>query len=895
MDRRRSLSERAYAVILRAFPPSFREEAGLAMAETFRDQCREVRSRRFGLARLWLRTLVDVGRNAPAERLAAWRQGRDHPRPFLRKREPPLETLTRDLGLALRALRQRPGFAFLTVLTLALGLGANTAIFSVVKAVLLAPLPYPEPDRLAFVWGRSPSGTEEGVSWPDFVELRGNARSFAGLAVVRGQSVNLTGGESPERLTGCFTTASLFSTVLATRAQIGRTFSAEETEVASLAPVALLSHGLWQRRFGADPGVLGRSLTLNGTAFRVVGVLREDFDLMVLGGSWGVDVFMPLPYYPNRGGLTREDRSLFALGRLRPGVSLEQADADLGVITRRLEAELPASNAGLGARVVLLREVVVGDVRETLLVLQGAVAFVLLIACANVANLLLARATDRRREIALRAALGADRGRILRQLLTESLVLAVLGGTLGTALGAWGVRALVAQSPGGLPLLAPVRLDPALFAFSFLLSLATGVGLGLVPAFRVLRADLSTTLKESGRTVARGRTRLREILVVSEVALSLVMLIGAGLLVQSLRKMQGLDPGFRPDHVLTLSFRLPPTKYAEGEPVAAFFRQAIAGIRAIPGVESAALVRAVPLSGNFATSGYLVEGQPEPAPGKEPQAGLNIVTPDYFQTMGIPFHSGRDFTDHDDADAPAVLIVNETMAESSWPGGAAVGRRVRLQGTDRWATVIGVVGDVKHRRLSEPRQAQVYTAHYQDPKIFVCVVARTSADPVALADLVRKAVWAVDKDQPVWSVVPLEKYLERAFAPTRFVLFLLGAFALVAVTLAAIGIYGVLSYAVAQRSQEIGIRMALGARSGEVVRLVVRQGMSLVTGAVVLGLVAATGLSRLMRTLLFGVSPADPATFAACAAFLAMVALVACFVPARRAARIDPVRTLAHE
>jgi putative ABC transport system permease protein len=898
MDRRRSLSERFYAVVLRAFPRSFRDEAGLGMAEAFRDQYRAARARSgaLGLARLWLRTLVDVGRNAPAERLAAFAESRgargEHsPK---RKGEAPVETLARDVRFALRALRQRPGFTLVTVLTLALGLGANTAIFSVVKAVLLAPLPYPQPDRLAFVWGRSPAGSEEGVSFPDFLELRENNRSFAGLGLLRSQSVNLTGGDSPERVTGTFATASLFETVLRARPAIGRTFTADETEPGSAAPVAVISHGLWQTRFGADPATVGQNLTLNGTVFKIVGVLPRSFELMLVGGPWPTDVFLPLPYYPNGGGLTREDRSLFALGRLRPGVSDLQADADLGVIMRRLGSELPATNASLGVRVVPLREVVVGDVRPSLLILQGAVGLVLLIACANVANLLLARATDRRREIALRAALGADRGRILRQLLTESLLLAALGGALGTALGLWGVRALVALASGGLPV-SVIPLDPGLLGFSALLSLATGVTLGLVPALSALRGDLGATLKEGGRTVAGGGRRLREMLVVSEVALSLVMLIGAGLLVQSLRKMQSLDPGFRPDHVLTLSFRLPPTKYAEGEPVAAFFREAIAGIRAVPGVESAALVRAVPLSGNYGTTGYQVEGRAETAPGKEPSAALNIVTPDYFGTLGIPIRQGRDFTDHDDAKAPRVLVVNETMAGLEWPGENPVGRRLRLQGTEGWHTVIAVVGDVKHRRLSEPRQSQVYTAHYQDPKIFACVVARTSSDPKAFADPVRKAIWAVDKDQPVWSVLPLDAVLARTFAPTRLLLFLLGAFAVLAVVLASVGIYGVLSYAVAQRRQEIGVRMALGARAGQVVRLVVRQGMTLALGAVLLGLVMAAFLSRLLRTLLFGVDPGDPTTFAASAALLVVVAFGACWLPARRAARVDPAATLGHE
>jgi putative ABC transport system permease protein len=902
MDRRRSLSDRLYASLLRLYPEAFRQEAGLDMAEMFRDLQREVRRRHGtpGLGWLWARSLWDVVRNAAAERLAAPSPGRMRRGP--RKRgDGTMETIARDLRQASRVLRQRPGFAALTVATLAVGLGANTAIFSVVKAVLLSPLPYPEPDRLVFVRGQSAGKADGGfgslgISWPDFVELRDGSRSFAGLALVRGQSVNLTGADTPERLTGMFTTASLFSTVLETPAHRGRLFAEEETEVASARPVALVSHGLWQRRFGGDPGLVGRTLTLNGAPFTVVGVLPPDFELNLVGGTWTTDVFLPMPYYPNRDGLTRDDRSLFALGRLSRGASRSQAESDLAVIASRLEKEFPNTNAGQGIGVLPLGDMVVDDVRPSLIALQGAVALVLLIACANVANLLLARATDRRKEIALRSALGAGRGRIVRELLAEGIVLAGMGGALGVAVGLWGVRGLVALAPGGLPRLdGGVPLDASVLAFSLALSLLTGVTIGLVPALQVLRTDLSAVLKEGGRSAGGGRRRLREGLVVSEVALSLVLLIGAGLLVESLRRMSAVEPGFRPERMLTLSFRLPPTKYPEGEPVAAFFRAAIARIRAVPGVESAALVRAVPLTGNYAEDGYLVEGRPEPEPGKVPQTQINIVTPDYFRTMGIPVREGRDFTDHDDADAPRVVIVNETLARLAWPGESPLGRRLRPQGSDEWLTVIAVVGDVKHRRLSEPPQAQVYTTHYQDPKIFACVVARTAGPPMAVADSVRAAIWSVDKDQPVWSVASMESVIERALAHTRFLLWLFGAFAAVALLLAAIGIYGVLSYAVAQRTQEIGIRIALGARAAQVLGLVVSQGMALVLGAIVLGLAGAFALSGLMRSLLFGVTPSDPWTFAAAALVLALVALVACWLPARRATRVDPVAALTHE
>jgi putative ABC transport system permease protein len=897
MDRRRSLSDRLYAVALRAFPPSFRREAGLDMAETFRDLCREVRAERGarGLAGLWLRTVVDVARNAPPERLRALAEAHRRPRPERRRSEERLlEALLQDLRYAARSLRKRPGFAAVTLLTLALGLGANTAIFSVLHALLLTPLPYPEPERVAFVWGKSGASAEEGVSWPDFEELRAHNRSFEALAVVRSQSVNLTGGETPERVTGTFTTASLLSRVLGAAARSGRLFTDAESEPPGAAPVAVLAHGLWQRRFGGDPAVLGQQIILNGTPFQVIGILPPDFELNLLGGTWPTDVFLPIAYYPNRNGLTREDRSLFVVGRLRPGVATAQAEADLAVTMAALEKEHPSTNTGLGTRVVPLHEVVVGEVRPALVVLQAAAGIVLLIACCNVANLFLLRAAERRREIALRAALGAGGGRILRQLLTESVLLASLAGLLGLALAHWGVRALVALAPDPQAL-AMVRLDGTVFGLSLLAAVLTGLALGIVPASLALDQDLGATLKEGARSLTGGRGRLREWLVVSEVALSLVALIGAGLLLQSLRRMQQLELGFRPEKVLTLSFRLPPAKYPEGPAVAAFLRAAAANVRAVPGIESAALVRAVPLSGNFASSGYVVEGRPEPRPGEEPQALTNIVTPDYFRTMGIRLHRGRDFTEHDDSDAPPVAVISASLAARAWPDEDPVGRRLRVQGSEAWLTVVGVVDDVKHRKLSDPPQAQLYTTHDQDPKIFACVVARTAQDPLALADAVRKAIWAVDKDQPVWSVTSLEALLANKLAPTRFLLTLLAGFAAIAVALAAVGIYGVLSYAVAQRRQEIGIRVALGARAPQVVRLVVGRGMLLTGAAIALGLAAAAGVARLMSALLFDVAPTDAATFGTAAGVLAAVALAACWGPARRAARVDPAATLAQK
>jgi putative ABC transport system permease protein len=906
-DRRRSLSERAYALLLRAYPLSFRQASGLGMAEMFRDLHRDTRRRHGlrGLFRLWLRTILDVARNAPAERIAAGRRGQTAPQePRLaaparlsarQKGRSAMDAFARDLRHSARAIAKRPGFALITVLTLALGIGANTAIFSVLNATLLAPLPYPDPDRLAMIWGRSASATQSPMTYPDFLELREGTRYFAGMAVLRGQSVNLTGGETPERVVGTFTTADLFRTVLEQPAFVGRTFEPSETEVGTARPVAVVSHGLWQRRFGGDPGLLGRSLSLNGQAFTVVGILPPDFELVLTGGTWGTEVFLPIAYYPNKDGLTRKDSSLMVVARLARGATRAEADADLSVVAARLANEYPDSNAGRTAQVSPLGDEVVGDVRPALLVLQGAVFLVLLIACANVANLLLARGADRRKEIALRAALGAGRGRIVRQLLAESVLLACAGGLLGTALAVWGARALVALAPGGLPALRAVGLDARVLAFSLGLSLLAGIALGLLPALQAAALDLSTVLKEGGRGSGAARRRFRDLLVVGEVALSLVLLVGAGLLLQSLWRMQAVDPGFRPDHLLTMEFRLPPAKYADPARITAFFREVVAGVRALPGIESAALVRAVPLSGNWGADSFRVEGGPEPARGQEPSAQINLVTPEYFATMGIRLLRGRDFTDHDDASAPPVVVVNETLARQAWPGGEALGKRLRLGAQDRWLSVIGVVADAKHRRLGEPPEPQIYGPHYQEPMIFACVVARTAADPRGMADPVRKAIWAVDKDQPVWRVLPMETFLDRSLAPTRFLLVLLGVFAVVAVLLAGIGIYGVLSYAVAQRTPEIGIRMALGAGRKQVVGLVVGQGMGLTLVASAIGLLAAAGLGHLMRALVFGVTPRDPATLGASALVLGAVALAACLVPALRATRVDPVTAINRE
>jgi putative ABC transport system permease protein len=798
-----------------------------------------------------------------------------------------------DLRHALRRLRGSPGFTLGAVLTLGLGIGASTAMFSVVNAVLLRPLPFKDSDRLVFAWAKA-GGSNLAASWPEFLDWKERSRSFSEMSCWRGQSVNMTGDGEPDRVTGSFVCASFFP-LLGLKPQLGRTFTPEEADPATARPVAVISHGLWQRRFAGDPKVLGRSLVLNGNAHSVVGVLGPEFapDRAAFGGWFmSSDVLLPIAYFPNKDGLKRGQSEIMVIARLGDGVTLSAARAELGLVARRLETEQPDAQAGRGIDLVPLQEQIVGDSRAPLLVLLASVLLVLLIACANVANLLLVRAGRRRAEVALRSALGAARGRIVRHLLAEAALLSCAGCFVGLLIAAWGAQSLAFLLPSDVvPSELPV--DGRVLAFAVSLSMLTGLVFGLAPALRASRTNLTEALQEGGRG-AEGRHRLRGLLVVSETALALVLLAGAGLMLRSLLAMQRADPGFRTERLLTLSFRLPPNRYPTPDKIAAFFRDVLPRVQQIPGVESATIARAVPFTGNGGNESYEVEGQPGVL-GQEPRVQTNIVSPEYFGTLGIPVLRGRSFGSEDGPASTPVVVVNATLARKAWPEGEALGKRLRFKGSERWHTVIGVVGDARHFRLAEPPAAQAYTTHEQDPRIFACLMVRTAGDPMAAAPAVRKAVWSVDAEQPMWSVFSMEALLARSREDGRALASLLAVFGAVALLLASMGVHGVMSAVVTQRTREIGVRMALGARAADVMGLVVRQSGRLAFLGVAVGVAGAVALSRFLRSLLYGVGPGDPLTLIAVSLILGAATLLASVLPARRAARLDPVAALRHE
>ena len=803
-----------------------------------------------------------------------------------------MRTLLNDARFGLRTLWKRPGFTLVAVLTLALGVGANTAIFSVVNGVLLRPLPLKEAERLVLVYETTPQTPRDYVSVPNLEDYRAAARSFEGFATYVPQSVNLTGGGAePERVVGAFVTSSFFPVVGAEPA-LGRALLPED-DAQGGGRVAVLGHALWQNRFGADRGVVGKTLVLNGEPFEVVGVMPEGFGYPVAAP----DVLLPAQKWPNY-KVDRAAHNCWVVGRLKPGATRAAAEDELRAVARRLEEAYPEENRGRGVEVVGLQEDVVEDIRPALLILAGAVGFILLIACANIANLLLARGATRQREMALRSALGASRVRLLRQLLTETLLLALAGGAAGLLLAWWGVDALLALNPSQLPAPRGIGLDARVLVFSLALSALAGFIFGVVPALQLSKADLGGALKEGGRGTGEGagRARLRGAFVVAQVALSLVLLVGAGLLVNSFYRLLNVSPGFDPRGLLTMEYRLPRNRYPQGEQQWKFHREVVERVSNVPGVESAAVIRGLPFSGNGSTVVYAVPDRPAPPRGQEPRTLENAIDPNYLRTAGLPLLRGRNFNEQDTPSAAPVVLVNRLLAEQVWPGEDPVGKQISFPEAKMTATVVGVVGDAKQYDIGERQRPQVYTPYAQNPHIFGTLVVRArGVEPMGLVKTVKQAVWSVDPEQPVWKVRTVEHLLSLNVADRRFVLWLMACFAGLAVLLTALGIYGVVSYNVAQRTHEIGVRMALGAEGRDVLRMVLGRGMRLALAGVGAGLVAALVVTRLMEGLLYGVSAADPLTYAAVALLLSAVALVACYIPARRATRVDPLEALRYE
>jgi putative ABC transport system permease protein len=800
--------------------------------------------------------------------------------------------LRRDLRYALRMLRMNPGFTAVAVIALALGIGANTAIFSVVDSVLLRPLPFNNPDRLMVIREmKLPQFPEFSVSPGNFLEWQKQNTVFDRMIALRGSAFNLMEGGEPERLRGTSVTDGFFS-MLGVQPQIGRDFLREEDQP-DHNHVVILSYGFWQRRYGGDPGVLNRSINLDGESYNVIGVMPSSFSF---GGDL-TEFWTPMGFTADQAE-QRGGHFLRAIGQLKPGATVQQARAELSTIAARLGQQYPDSNAGWDTNVTPLLESTVRSLKPALLVLLGAVGFILLIACANVANLLLSRAAARQKEIGIRAALGASRWRIVRQMLTESLLLSLFGGAAGVVIAIWGMHGLLSLAPKDLPRITEVSIDSRVLVFTFAITLLTGLGFGLVPALQASKVNLNETLKDAGRGSTEGGRRqiIRSSLVVLEIALALLLLVGAGLMVKSFVRLQNVDPGFDPNNALTLKISLPRTKYPEPDQRSAFYQELIEKVSVLPGVEAVGASVVVPLSGDDYVLGFSIKGRPPYPAGTDPSTNYYSVNADYFKAMGIRLLKGRLFTAHDTKDAPHVAIINETMAKKYFPDEDPIGKFINVTNGDvTYREIVGIVKDVKHYGLDQEPKPQTYEPFLQKPAPNMTLVVRTGSNAPLLTSAIRNAVLSIDKTQPLSDVKTLDQYVAASIAQQRLSTLLLGIFAAVAMALSAVGIYGVMSYSITQRTHEIGIRRALGASRSNILKLVVGYGMLLTLIGVVIGLAGAFALTRLMTALLFGVSATDFTTFAVISASLVVVALVACLVPARRALKVDPMVALRYE
>ena len=812
-------------------------------------------------------------------------------------------SIWQDLKYGLRTLLRRPTFTLIAVLTIALGIGANSAIFSVVSGVLLKPLALAEPERLVNPDVIGPTGFQISLSIPNFKDWRERNRTMASFTANRWRSTTLTGGDRPEIVVVRWILGDFFET-LGVPPAIGRTISSDETW-AGAAPMAVITHGFWERRFGADPGVVGQTITLDGELFEVVGVMPASFSFP----SADTEIFLPMGFFSER--MCWESRGCsqgtWAIGRLEQGATIEAAQEDFDRIWRELEEETGGQVAR--AEFHSLMDAYVGDIRTPIMILMGAVAFVLLIACANVASLLLARGESRRREIAVRTAIGAGRGRVMRQLLTESILLALSGGIIGIGLAFVGVRLLVPAISDSVPSIMAQRigLDTQVLFFTLAASVFAGLLFGIAPALRGSVTNLVDELREGGRggTAGASRQRLRQGLVVAQVAASLVLLIGAGLMIQSLRKLEDVDKGFNAESIFTARVSLPAVRYDEKEEAQTFFNDLLRRVQVLPGVKTASITQIIPLGQNSWEQGIIPEGMPA-EPENFESVLFHMISPDHFETFGISLLRGRGFNNSDIEGRELVAIIDETMAEKFWPGEAAIGKRVTFESEQDaedetiriYRTVVGIAANVRHYELETPSRIQIYVPVAQSGQAWtrsMHIVAKTRNDPMMLAEPVRREVASLDPDLPLAQVQTMESYVDDALAPTRVIGGLLTVFSIMALILSAIGIFGVMSFSVVQRLREIGIRMALGARGGDVVRMISGQGLLVTLTGVAIGLFAAVALTRLMGSILYEVDPVEPVTFAGVAVFLVAISMLATYLPARRATRVDPSRVLREE
>ncbi|HVG17696.1 MAG TPA: ABC transporter permease [Blastocatellia bacterium] len=805
-----------------------------------------------------------------------------------------LETLLQDLRYGARMLLKQPIFTAAAVITLALGIGATTTVFSIVDAVLLRPLPFKEPERLVSVWeiNQQQEKDAQASSTGNFVDWQNQNQVFEDMAAYFNWNTNLIGVDDPERLNSAIVTGSFFQ-VLGVSAKIGRVLLPSDDRPGN-DEVVLLSHGLWQRRFGADPEIVGKKLTLSGGSFTIVGVMPPDCRFP----DKEVELWMPAGFSAKQ-SQDRRGKFIKVIARLKPGIKLDQAQAEMKAIAAQLEQQFPDTNTGWEVKVASLDSAGMENVRLALFVLLGAVGFVLLIACVNVANLLLARAAARRREFAIRVALGAGRMRLINQMLTEGLLLAMLGGLIGVLLAYWGVSIITHLNPGDIPRIDEIGINRRVLGFTLATCAMSVMIFGLVPALFASSSAPQESLKAEGRSMDGGpRRRLRNALVVSEIAVALILLIGAGLMIKSFWRLQSVSPGFKSDNLLTMRIWLSASRYAENHRQITFFQQLIDRIERVPGVQSVGAIQDLPIRRNRMGFDFVIEGRPIPSSGDKSDAAYRVVTPDYFATMGIPLLGGRQFTNEDNQQAAQVIIINQSFARQLWPDGDPLGKRIRFGGEDKpWCAIIGVVGDVKHMGLDVDEGPAIYQPHAQKPEFlrWMTIVARTNVEPLSLVSAVRSQVQALDKDQPIYDIVTMERLLSQSVANPRFYMVLLGVFAFISLALAAVGVYGLLAFWVTQRTKEIGIHLALGAQQNDVMRIVMGKGFKLTLSGIGLGLAGAFILTQVMQSLLYGVSTTDPITYLGLSLVLMSVGVLACYIPARRATRVDPMIALRYE